>query len=284
VLWTSSVPTTPFGRGGRGEADFDGTVVSLGVLGIVTRLELDIEPTFDVSSTQFTGIGWDDLDVHFDGILSAAYSVSLFTRWTDGIAQAWVKSRGTTPVTELVGARPAADTLHMLDGADPAAVTEQHGVPGPWHERLPHSRMEFTPSRGAELQSEYYLPRTQARAAVASLRELGPRLAPVLQAGEIRTLAADDSWLSGAYTQDTVGFHFTWVRDLPAVYDVLPLIEARLVPLGARPHWGKCFTMSGDELLRAHPRLPDFARLRDSVDPDRKFSSVFTDGLLSATT
>ena len=267
----------------RGEPDFDGTVVSLGVLGIVTRLELDIEPTFDVSSTQFTGIGWAELDEHLDDLLAAAYSVSLFTRWADGITQAWVKNRGTTPVTELFGATPAVGTLHMLDGADPAAVTEQGGVPGPWHERLPHFRMEFTPSRGEELQSEYYLPRRQGRAAIAALRELGPRLAPVMQNAEIRTLAADDSWLSGAYAQDTVGFHFTWVSDVPGVYDVLPLIEAGLVPLGARPHWGKCFTMSSDDLLRAYPRLPDFARLRDSLDPDRKFSNVFTDRLLSAT-
>ena len=264
----------------RGDPDFDGTVVSVGVLGVVTRLVLDVEPTFEVSSTQLTGLGWDTLDEHFDAITAAAYSVSLFTRWTGGIDQAWVKSRGATPVTELFGARSATETLHMLEGADPQAVTQQHGAPGAWHERLPHFRMEFTPSRGEELQSEYFLPRDQARPAFAFLRELGSRLAPVLQVSEIRTVAADDSWLSGAYARDTVGLHFTWIRDVPAVYDVLPLVEAGLVPLGARPHWGKCFTMTGEELLRAHPRLPDFARLRDALDPGRKFSNPFTDGLL----
>jgi xylitol oxidase len=266
----------------RGEQDFDGSVVSLGLLGIVTRLVLDVEPTYEVSSTQFTGIGWDTLDERFDDLMAAAYSVSLFTKWTGGIGQAWFKSRGTTPVTEVVGARPATETLHILSGADPAAITQQHGVPGPWHERLAHFRMEFTPSRGQELQSEYYLPREEARAAIASLRELGPLLAPLLQSAEIRTLAADDSWLSGAYARDTVGFHFTWVRDVPAVYDVLPLVEAGLVPLGARPHWGKCFTMTGEELLAAYPRLPDFGRLRDALDPGRKFANRFTDRLLSA--
>jgi xylitol oxidase len=266
----------------RGDPDFDGAVVSLGLLGIVTRLELDVEPTFEVASTQFTGLGWDALDEHFDEVMAAAYSVSLFTHWTDGVDQAWVKARGADPVRDLFGARSATATLHMLDGADPVAVTQQQGVPGPWHERLPHFRLEFTPSRGEELQSEYFVPRDQARAAFAGLRELGAAMAPVLQVGEVRTMAADDSWLSGAYGRDTVGFHFTWVRDVPAVYDVLPLVEERLVPLGARPHWGKCFTMSGEDLVAAHPRLPDFVRLRESADPDRKFASAFTDRLLPA--
>lgn len=266
----------------RGDPDFDGSVVSMGLLGVVTRLHLDIEPTFQVTSTQFTGLGWDTLDTHFDEIMAAAYSVSLFTHWTDGIDQAWTKARGTAPITDLFGAEPATSTLHMLTGADPVAVTQQHGVPGPWHERLPHFRLEFTPSRGAELQSEYFLPRDQARAAFAGMREVGPALAPLLQVGEIRTMAADDSWLSGAYGRETVGFHFTWVRDVPAVYDVLPLIEHQLVPLGARPHWGKCFTMSSEDLARAVPRLLDFVRLRDSLDPGRKFASAFTDRLLSA--
>ena len=266
----------------RGDPGFDGSVVSFGVLGIVTRLVLDIEPTFDVTSTQFTGLDWETLDEHLDEILGSAYSVSLFTRWGDRVDQAWLKSRGTSPVRELFGAEPAGETLHMLAGAPTDAVTQQLGVPGPWQDRLAHFRMAFTPSRGEELQSEYFVPRRHARAAFAALRGLAPLLAPVLQAGEIRTIAADDLWLSGAYQQDCVGLHFTWLRDEPGVYAVLPHVEAALAELGARPHWGKCFTLPSAELLRVYPRLADFAGLRAVRDPGRKFSNAFTDGLLSA--
>jgi xylitol oxidase len=266
----------------RGDPGFDGSVVSFGVLGIVTRLVLDIEPTFDVTSTQFTGLDWETLDEHLDEILGSAYSVSLFTRWGDRVDQAWLKSRGTSPVRELFGAEPAGETLHMLAGAPTEAVTQQLGVPGPWQDRLAHFRMAFTPSRGEELQSEYFVPRRHARAAFAALRGLAPLLAPVLQTGEIRTIAADDLWLSGAYQQDCVGLHFTWLRDEPGVYAVLPHVEAALGGLGARPHWGKCFTLPGAELLRVYPRLADFAGLRAVRDPGRKFSNAFTDGLLSA--
>ena len=52
----------------RGDPGFDGSVVSFGVLGVVTRLVLDIEPTFEVTSTQFTGLDWETLDEHFDEI------------------------------------------------------------------------------------------------------------------------------------------------------------------------------------------------------------------------
>jgi xylitol oxidase len=266
----------------RGDPGFDGSVVSFGVLGVVTRLVLDIEPTFEVTSTQFTGLGWETLEEHFEEIMAAAYSVSLFTLWGTGVDQVWVKSRGTSPVRELFGAEPAGEPLHMLAGAHAAAVTQQLGVPGPWQDRLAHFRMAFTPSRGEELQSEYFVPRRHARAAFAALRDLAPLLAPLLQVGEIRTIAADDLWLSGAYQQDCVGLHFTWLRDVPGVYAVLPHVEAALAGLGARPHWGKCFTLTGEDLLRVHPRLADLAALRATLDPGRKFSSAFTDGLLAA--
>jgi xylitol oxidase len=266
----------------RGDPGFDAGVVSLGVLGVVTRLVLDVEPTFEVTSTQFTGLDWETLDEHFEEIMGAAYSVSLFTRWGDRVDQAWLKSRGTSPVRELFGAEPAGETLHMLAGAPTESVTQQLGVPGPWQDRLAHFRMAFTPSRGEELQSEYFVPRRHARAAFAALRSLAPLLDPVLQAGEIRSIAADDLWLSGAYRQDCVGLHFTWLRDEPGVYAVLPHVEAALAGLGARPHWGKCFTLTSEELLRVHPRLADFAALRAERDPGRKFSNAFTDRLLAA--
>ena len=265
----------------RGDSDFEGSVVGLGALGIVTALTLDIEPTFEVRQDVFTDLPWSVVEQSLDDITGRAYSVSLFTDWTaDSVQQVWMKSRGTAPPADLVGAVPAAETLHMLRGGVAESVTEQGGVTGPWHERLPHFRMAFTPSRGEELQTEYFVPRRHAQAAFAALRRLGPRMAPLLQVGEIRTVAGDGLWLSGAYGEDVVGLHFTWIRDPQAVYAILPAIEAELLPLQARPHWGKCFSASRDELLAVHPRLTDFGALRTRVDPEGKFGNAFLERVL----
>ena len=194
----------------------------------------------------------------------------------------WRKSRMDVDSPDLggagfEGASAAAETMHMLAGAPTAAVTQQLGKAGPWHERLPHFRMDFTPSRGEELQSEFLLPRAHALEAIARLRRLGPSFVHLLQVTEIRTVARDRLWLSRAYDADVVGLHFTWVRDLPGVIAALPAIEDALLPLGARPHWGKLFTADAAALAAAYPRLADFQRLRAEVDPTGKFSNAFLD-------
>lgn len=262
----------------RGDADFEGSVVALGALGVVAAVTLEIEPTYDVRQDVYTGLSWEALADDLDTVTSSAYSVSLFTRWADsGIEQAWLKSRvGETPA-RLHGARVATRTLHMLEGGAVESVTQQGGVPGPWLDRLPHFRMEFTPSRGEELQSEYLLPRELALTAVERLRGLRDRLAPVLLVSELRSVAADGHWLSSSYGRDVVGVHFTWVRDPERVHAVLPAVEDALLPLGARPHWGKCFVAGVGELEPLYPRMVDFRALRDRVDPDRVFGNAFLD-------
>jgi xylitol oxidase len=260
----------------RGEPDFDGHVVSLGALGVATRVTLDIEPTYDVRQDLYTDLPWDVAAEHLDDLTASAYSVSLFTDWVSGrIQQVWLKSRGTVPPADLFGAAPAAATLHMLAGADIAAVTRQGGIDGSWHRRLPHFRLEFTPSRGEELQSEYLVPRTEAPVAIERLRALAPSFAPLLQVSEVRTVAADRLWLSGAHDREVVGFHFTWLRDVSGVYAVLPAIEEALLPLGGRPHWGKCFAAGSAALRPLYPRFDDFRDLATRVDPTGKFRNAF---------
>ncbi|GAB3047900.1 alditol oxidase [Intrasporangium mesophilum] len=265
----------------RADADFDGSVVALGALGVVTALTLDIEPTYAVRQDLYTGLPWATLADSFDAVVSDAYSVSLFTRFEDdGIYQVWRKSRGSEAPADFFGAPPATSTLHMLEGGPAESVTQQGGVVGRWLDRLPHFRMEFTPSRGEELQSEYLVPRGRALEAVDALRGLRERMAPLLQTCELRTVAADDQWLSSAYGRDVVGIHFTWLQDEPALYAVLPAMEEALLPLGARPHWGKCFVAGAAELAPLYPRFADFRALRDRVDPERTFGNTFLDRVL----
>jgi len=264
----------------RGDADFDGAVVGLGALGIVTHLELDTEPTFEVSQTVHEGLAWPALLDGLDEVLSAAYSVSVFTRWTGSeVGQVWVKSRSGDPA--VAGARPAPEQRHMIPGMSVDLTTPQLGVPGPWHERLPHFRLGFLPSSGEELQTEYLLPRARGAEALAALRPLAEDIAAVLHVTELRTIAADRLWLSGAYEQDSLAIHFTWHRTPSAVADLLPRLEERLLPLGARPHWGKVFSAQAADLAPLYPRWDDFRALADRYDPDRRFRNDWLAGSLA---
>lgn len=274
-LVTASGDTVSFVQGQPG---FDGAVVSLGALGIVTEVTLRIVPSFAVRQNLFMDLPVQTLIDSFDAITGAAYSVSCFTAWRgDSIDHVWLKNLASAPIPghEFFGAQAASRPYHPITALDPTPCTAQMGVPGPWYLRLPHFRMEFQPSAGAELQTEYFVPRAQAPAAITALRTIQDRIAPHLMISEIRTMAADDFWLSGAYGRDTVGFHFTWQQDWPAVRAVLPAIEAALAPFAVRPHWGKLFTMARDTALATYPRLADFRALAARLDPEGKFRNAF---------
>jgi xylitol oxidase len=258
----------------RGDDAFPGAVVGLGALGVVVRVTLDILPAFEMRQYIYEGLALQVLDEHFADILSSAYSVSLFTDWRGPhVNQVWVKQRvdQEEPPRNWFGARPADGPRHPVSGASAVHCTEQQGLPGPWHERLPHFRPGFTPSTGEELQTEYMVPRRHALAALHALDEVRDRIAPVLQISEIRTIAADDLWMSPCHGRDTVALHFTWIKDLEGVQPVLELIEERLAPFDARPHWGKLFAMPPDVLRSRYERLPDFLALARHYDPAAKF-------------
>lgn len=267
--------------------EFFGSVVGLGALGIVTDVELAIQPSFDVRQRVFERLPWHAAFEHFEEIVSSAYSVSLFTDYyEDSISQIWQKVRtdddgGSAPRPSVFfGATAATTPRHPLPEMSGENCTEQLDVPGPWLERLPHFRHEFTPSNGDELQSEYILPREHAAAALAQLRALGDRVAPLLYVSEVRTIAGDDFWLSPSYGQDSVAFHLTWKPRQAEVEALLPDIENALRPLGARPHWGKLFETGSDHVASLYPRFEDFRALVEKHDPTGKFSNAFLDRVL----
>jgi alditol oxidase len=270
------------GRDTDGER-FRGAVVGLGGLGIVAALTLDLVPAFEVQQYVYQGLPAAMVGSHFDEIFGSAYSVSVFTDWQGTRhSQVWVKQRvgdggSWQPEPRWMDATLADRPLHPIPGQQAEHATTQLGVPGPWHERLPHFRGEFTPSVGEELQSEYLLPRQRAAGALDALASLASVLKPVLQICEIRTVAPDDLWLSPAYQQDTVALHFTWIKDTTAVTPVIAAIEQLLAPLGARPHWAKLFAVPPHAVRALYPRSADFADLLRAADPAGKFRNRFLD-------
>jgi alditol oxidase len=281
---TANGELVQFGRDLDPDA-FNGAVVSLGALGVVTSLTLAIEPTFDMRQDLYENVSLAQVADHFDEITALADSVSLFTEWHGpGFEQLWLKRRlGADPAVDppldppatIFGATRATEKIHPIRRMPADALTEQLGVPGPWHERMPHFRMDHTPSAGAELQTEWLLPRTHAVDALIALEALRATIEPLVQVSEIRTVAADRLWLSTAYGRDSVAIHFTWQPDWEAVRLVVPRIEAALAPFAPRPHWGKLFTMAPGAVRSSYERLPAFVALAERHDPKGTFRNAF---------
>ncbi len=265
-----------------GHPDFRGAVLSLGALGVVTRLWLAVEPTYDVSQEVLLDVPVADAVGHAEQMLASATSVSLFHTFSGRptLDSVWRKQRTDSPADKAAadwrwGGRPANEPVHPVPGQDPAATTSQLGQPGPWHERLPHFRIEFTPSVGEELQSELLLPREHAGAAIAALEEHREAIAPALQVFEMRTIAGDELWLSPCGGRDSVATHFTWVHDLDDVRPALETVERVLAPFDPRPHWGKVsLAHDAEAVRRSYPRLDDFHDLAQRLDPERCFTSA----------
>jgi xylitol oxidase len=267
----------------KGGDAFNGAVVALGALGIVTRVTLNLLPTCQMRQVVYENLSFDQLQHNLDAIFGSGYSVSLFTDWQNHRAtQVWIKSvvKAGEPANMpplFYGATLATQKLHPIAGHDATPCTEQQGIPGPWYERMPHFRMNFTPSSGAELQTEYFVPREHGYEAILAVEKLRDRITPHLFITELRTIAADNLWMSMAHKRDSLAIHFTWKPEWPAVKALLPLIEKQLAPFDPRPHWAKLFTIPPKQLEAKYEKLADFKSLVQQHDPGGKFRNAFLD-------
>ena len=279
---------------------FEGAVVALGGLGVVTRVTLAMEPAYSMQQYVYEDMPSVELYEHFDEVMSSAYSVSLFPDWQDGTCnQVWLKHRtglweeiatsdtpssGTEPVQdtilgqkELYGAKAAGTDLHPVTNLSPVGLTPQMGVPGPWHDRLPHFSVDSTPASGDELQTEYFVPRVHAVPALKAVEGLRDRFKSLLWISEVRSVAADRLWLSQSYGTPTIGIHFSWRKNWPALRELLPVVEEALSPYEVRPHWGKLFTLAPAQVQAAYPMMDQFRSLLQSFDPAGKFRNGYLD-------
>jgi xylitol oxidase len=263
---------------------FYGAVVGLGALGIVTKITLDLLPTFKMQQIVYRNLPMRELENNFLTIMSSGYSVSLFTDWRNkNINEVWIKSKieeGNVPIEfapVLYGAKLATKNMHPVQDLDAANCTDQMGIPGVWYERMPHFKMGFTPSAGKELQAEYFVPIEHGYEAMMAVEKLHEKISPHLFISEIRTVAADDLWMSPCYKKDCVAIHTTWKQEWDEVMKLLPLMEVQLAPFNPRPHWAKLFTLSPTVLQSRIEKLEDFKRLVGHYDPNGKFRNDFLD-------
>ncbi len=264
----------------KGDDLFDGAVVNLGALGILTEMTLEVQKTFDVRQDVFQNLPLESLKENFDAILSGGYSVSLFTDWQDkSISQVWVKRSMDEEVKDLgneyYGAKAATRNLHPITELSAVNCTDQMGVPGPWYDRLPHFKMGFTPSSGEELQSEFFVPREKALEAILALEKKREQIHPQLFITEIRTIAADNLWMSPCYKKDCVAIHFTWKQNPKEVGELIVMIEKELEPFGYMPHWGKLFSIDPSKISERYEKFDDFLALAKNLDPLGKFKNDY---------
>lgn len=261
--------------------EFLAAVVSLGALGIITKMTLDLQPTFKMKQVVYQNLPMAELEKNFEAIMSGGYSVSLFTDWTNkNITEVWIKSKAEDMkdiAPEYFGAKLATKNLHPIEALDPINCTEQMGAEGPWYERMPHFKMGFTPSSGKELQSEFFVAFENAYAGLMAIEKLHKKVSPHLLITEVRAIAADDLWMSPFYKKTCVAFHFTWKQEVEAVMQLLPEIEAALAPFSPRPHWGKIFTLRPSVLQARIEKLAEFKKIMQKHDPDGKFRNEFID-------
>lgn len=261
---------------------FNGAVVALGSLGIVTHLTLKVQPRYEMTQVVYQNLPFSELEHHLAPIMGAGYSVSLFTDWQNGIAsEVWIKRRvdqggASAPVPRFYGATLATKMLHPILDHPADACTDQLNIVGPWYERLPHFKLNFTPSSGQELQTEFFVPFNRGYEAIRAVETLRDRITPHLYITEFRAIAADDLWMSMAYQRPSFAIHFTWKLEPDAVMELLPQIEAKLAPFQARPHWAKVFTMEARQLGPLYPRFEDFRALAREFDPKGRFGNRFT--------
>ncbi len=261
----------------EGDDDFNGAVVGLGALGLVTSVTLRVVPEFQVRQWVWENMPIDAYLENFGSIIASGYSVSGFTTWRDArVSEIWVKRRADAgdwnPGKDWFGATAAPRDRHPIVTMDHRPCTAQMGVPGPSWERLPHFRPDHPPSsRGRERQSEYFVRRRDGVAAIRAMYGIGPRIATALQISEIRTVLRDNLWMSMAYGDDMVAFHFTWTENDVDVAAAIPIVEEALRPFSPRAHHGKMTQITAEQFAAGYPRFTDFQRLVRRQDPEGKF-------------
>ena len=266
------------------DPELDGSVVALGALGPAVRVTLAIQPRYLVRQDTYRGLSWDTLLGSFREVAGGAYSISVFTNWTEPhVEQLWVKRRvdadDTAVPDEYFGAiRDLEERPELVPGVTDNLT--RRGVVVPWHFGLPHFRLDVPPSAGNEIQSEYFVAIDDAGPALGAVRALADRIAPHLVVSELRTMTADGLWLSPAFGRDSLAIHFTFANHPDEVLALLPAIEEALAPFAPRPHWGKLNRVDPDGFADAYPRLGDQRALVLRHDPEGKFRNEYVERVL----
>jgi FAD/FMN-containing dehydrogenase len=233
--------------------------VAVGMLGVITELELEVAPAYRLSE-RVEHWSWDEAWEPFEELARAHRHYSFF--WMPSDASAALYGLGEPGVA-------LADRCHVkiYDEADASTPDsdEPRGRVGPAHIIYP---MVYEPNFH---ELEYFVPFERGREALAAMRELMLASLPSsIFPMEVRTVGREEAFLSHSYHRDTVVIS---VSGMPGTGygPYLRNVDRLLGEFDARVHWGKLHFLTREQLLARYPRAADFVELRRALDPDGVF-------------
>jgi L-gulonolactone oxidase len=268
--------------------DLDAVRTGLGALGVLTEVDLAVVPERTLAAceqlsplTELLHDGfldehhWTELELFPDGLALA--------RWADPVDVAEeTGGKGVAGRAAAVGSAAAAGSAQALSRVVPrlapalrrSASRWSGSTTGPAHRVLVAER----PVR-AEV-SEWALPRDVLGHALRELQAaIAARGAVARMPMLVRTGAAETGWLHPAYDRPTAWVAVR-VRRGSDPDPLFGLVASVLGDAGGRPHWATRHDWTAVDVDAAYPRAADFRRVRDRLDPDRRFANPHLEAVL----
>ena len=231
--------------------------VSVGMLGVVTAIEMDVSPAYHLQ--KWVGyLHYDEVRARWDELLAHRH-FSLFWLPTDASAALYL--------LEVPEGESLVDycQVKLYDDIGEGEEPRKDWHAGRCYEIYP---MEYDPNFD---ELEYMVPVEHGPQAMADVRRLMfDRFPDCIYPMEVRFTGADDAFLSPNYHQATCVIS---VSGEPGTdyWAFLRAVDETLVRYGARSHWGKLHFMTPERVAEFYPRFEDFRRIRRQLDPKGMF-------------
>ncbi|MGW4841411.1 D-arabinono-1,4-lactone oxidase [Nocardia brasiliensis] len=276
------------------ETDPDGwraARVSVGALGIVTAVTLQMVPSFVLEGVE-RPIPLEDvlaeLDTHVDGnqhfeFYMFAHSPLALTKRNNPVELA-EQPRGKTVdwFADILMSNYTFDALCRLGRWQPRMVPWIHrgaAYAGSYRRQVDRSYRVFASPRLVRFtEMEYAIPRAHSAAAIREIKALSTKFDTPMPI-EVRWVAPDDAFLSPAGGRETCYIAVHQYRGM-AYEPYFRACEAVFDKYDGRPHWGKRHFQTADTLRERYPDWDRFAEVRRRLDPKGRFSNGYLERVL----
>ena len=268
---------------------FQAARLSLGLLGVMTRIRISVVPAFHLRQRLF-GAPIDEVRERLDDWAAANRHVEFFQFPYSDLAMVKILDTAPAPDGEATAItdfdesafRIACEFSRHLPFAIPllqrlmarigGAASESIGPAWqvyPSDRTIPFEEMEYEVPRAAGLET--------LKAAIDHIRR---RRLPVTFPFEFRLTAGDDIWLSPFNRGPcaSVSMHQYGPMDWKTPFAAIePIFRAA----GGRPHWAKRHTLNAQDVRELYPQAAEFERVRAAIDPQAKFANQHMSELFS---